>query len=76
LFYLVDEGDDLSGSRLKKPWDHRFHQLKKPAGKPVKLAGSLGLKKFRHGLEVGTGPVRVPGRIGSTGNGSHRFCEP
>jgi hypothetical protein len=56
------------------------HGSKKSAGKPVKPAGSLRLTKFRHGLEVGTGPVRVPGRTGSTGNrpnrtGSHRFCE-
>jgi hypothetical protein len=32
--------------RVKKPWDHRFHRFKKPAGKPVKPAGSLGLKKL------------------------------
>jgi hypothetical protein len=47
----------------------------------VKPAGSLVLKKYRHGLWVGTGPVRVPGRTGSTGNwpnrsGSQRFRQP
>jgi hypothetical protein len=25
--------------RVKKPWDHRFHQFKKPTGKPVKPTG-------------------------------------
>jgi hypothetical protein len=52
--------------------------LKKPAGIPVKPAGSLRVKNIRHGLGVGTGPVRVPSRTGSTRNrtGSHRFCEP
>jgi hypothetical protein len=47
----------------------------------VKPAGSVGLEKLRHGLGVGTGPVRVLGQPGSTGNrpnrsGSQRFGEP
>jgi hypothetical protein len=54
---------------------------KKLASKPVKSAGSLRVKNYRHGLGVKTGPVHVPGWTGSTGNrpnriGSHRFCEP
>jgi hypothetical protein len=45
------------------------HGSKKPAGIPV---GSMRFQKFSHGLGVGTGPVRVLGRTGSTGNRSNR----
>jgi hypothetical protein len=48
---------------------------------PKKPASSVGIKNYRHGLGLGTGPVRVPGGTGSTGNrpnrsGSQRFGEP
>jgi hypothetical protein len=44
---------------------------KKPAGKPVKPAGSVGIKKYRHGLGLGTGPVPPgTGRTGPVPNGS------
>jgi hypothetical protein len=33
------------------------HEPKKPAGKPVKPVGSVGIKNCRHGLGLGTGPV-------------------
>jgi hypothetical protein len=47
------------------------HDKKKLTGKPVKPAGSVGLKKYRHGLGLGTGPVRVPDRSGSQLFGKH-----
>jgi hypothetical protein len=50
---------------LTKPPPAGFRGSKKPVGKPVKPAGLLFFKKYRHGLLVGTGPVRVPGRTGS-----------
>jgi hypothetical protein len=53
---------------LTKPPPAGFHGSKKTVGKPVKPAGLLLLKKYRHGLLVGAEPVRVPGRTGSTGN--------
>jgi hypothetical protein len=69
------------GPGFTKPWDHRFPRFKKPAGIPVKPTGSLRFQIYSHGLGVGTGPVRVPSRTGSTGNrpnrtGSHRLCKP
>jgi hypothetical protein len=71
---LVSTGDltsSLIPSRDPKIVGSPLPTVQKKAGKPVKPTGSLGLTKFRHGLGVGTGPVRVPGRTGS-----HRFCEP
>jgi hypothetical protein len=66
-------GEQGSPNRLRP-----VSTVKKTVGKPVKPAGLLLLKKYRHGLLVGTGPIRVPGRTGSTGNrpnrsGSQRF---
>jgi hypothetical protein len=57
------------------------HEPKKPAGKPVKPIDSVGIKNCNHGLGLGTGPVRVPGQTGSTGNrpnrsGCQRFGDP
>jgi hypothetical protein len=68
---LVDAASQL---QVPQTAPHRFPRTKKPAG-------SVGIKNYRHGLGLGTGPVRVPGRTGSTGNrlnrsGSQRFGEP
>jgi hypothetical protein len=72
LFFKNSDGLVL-GTRVNQTAAGRFPRFKKkPVGKPVKPAGLLLLKKYRHGLLVGTGPVRVPGRTGSTGNRPNR----
>jgi hypothetical protein len=70
-FLLRDKGRGSSATCAYAPHQGSLnrgkagsHGSKKPAGKPVKPAGSRRLKNFRHGLGVGTGPVHVPGRTG------------
>jgi hypothetical protein len=60
---------------LTKPPPVGFRGSKKTVGKLVKPAGLLLVKKYRHGLLVGTRPVRVPGRTEPNGlvNPSGRY---
>jgi hypothetical protein len=45
---------------------------KNRSGLPVEPTGSPRYLNYKHGFRVGTGPVHVPGRTGSTGNRPNR----
>jgi hypothetical protein len=69
------------GARVHYTVNRPVSEKEKPVRFTAEPAGSPSYVKYMHGFRVGTGPVHVPGRTGSTGNrsnrsGSHRFREP
>jgi hypothetical protein len=79
---IVYEAEHIPDSRFPKPPPNQFPSVQK--NRPVNRWNRpvcWSKKKCRHGLWVGTGPVRVPSRTRSTENqpnrsGSQRFGEP